>query len=47
VDKAGLADPWGKPYQYDPTGKRNGGNKPDVWSDGPDGKPIGNWRGSL
>ncbi len=29
-------------YQYDPTGPRNGGTKPDIWVDTPRG-PIGNW----
>jgi hypothetical protein len=42
--KATLTDPWGKRYQYDPKGKRNGGNKPDVWTEDPDKNEIGNWQ---
>ncbi len=38
-----LIDPWKKPYQYDPNGSHNGGNKPDVWTQAPDGSVIGNW----
>jgi general secretion pathway protein G len=38
-----LTDPWGKPYQYDPNGTRNQGNKPDVWTQAPDQTVIGNW----
>ena len=37
-----LIDPWGRPYQYDPAGSNNGGLKPDIWSEGPEGQ-IGNW----
>ena len=40
-----LNDPWGHPYQYDPNGSRNSGNKPDIWTQAPDGKTIGNWPG--
>jgi hypothetical protein len=42
-----LNDPWGRPYQYSTSGRKNGG-RPDVWSCGPlhkssgDGH-IGNW----
>ena len=38
-----LIDPWGKHYQYDPSGRRNQGFKPDVWAATPEGKTIGNW----
>jgi hypothetical protein len=38
-----LKDPWGKEYQYDRAGKKNGGKKPDIWFVAPDGKKIGNW----
>jgi len=39
-----LKDPWGRPYQYDPSGSHHGGLKTDVWSVGPDGQQqIGNW----
>jgi hypothetical protein len=30
-----LTDPWGRLYQFDMRGIRNGGRKPDVWSLGP------------
>ncbi len=36
-------DPWGKPYQYRAPGVHNL-NSFDVWSVGPDGKVIGNWK---
>ena len=44
--KDSLIDPWGRPYEYDPKGKKNDGRKPDIWSLGPrhkDGEIIGNW----
>ncbi len=30
-------------YQYDAAGKKNGGTKPDIWTETPDKKIIGNW----
>jgi hypothetical protein len=46
-DRTALLDPWGRLYQYDVAGKRNGGVCPDIWSQGPrPGDPasiIGNW----
>jgi len=40
-----LVDPWGKPFQYDPSGQHNGGTRPDVFTIDPDsGQPIGNWK---
>jgi hypothetical protein len=33
--REGLLDPWGRPYQYDPAGPKNGGKRPDIWSLGP------------
>lgn len=43
--KEALKDVWGQPYKYDPNGPKNGGKKPDIWSEGPPGQkqPIGNW----
>jgi hypothetical protein len=38
-----LTDPWGKKYQYDPAGPKNGGKIPDVWTVTPDKQTIGNW----
>jgi hypothetical protein len=38
-----LLDPWGVPFQYDRTGKRNNGLRPDIYCKAPDGKIIGNW----
>jgi hypothetical protein len=42
VQEKALKDPWGNVYQYDPRGKKNGGNRPDIWCEH-DGKQIGNW----
>jgi general secretion pathway protein G len=44
MDADALKTPWGAQYNYDPNGGRNGGNKPDIWADSPQG-PIGNWPG--
>jgi general secretion pathway protein G len=38
-----LKTPWGTSYQYDASGPNNGGNKPDIWAEGPGGVKIGNW----
>jgi hypothetical protein len=43
VETKALIDPWDKPYQYDLSGKRNNGKKPDVWAVAPDKTLIGNW----
>jgi hypothetical protein len=46
VEKRTLNDSWGRPYQYDPRGPKNGGKRPDIWSLGlPNrkGELIGNW----
>jgi general secretion pathway protein G len=41
-----LRDPWGRYYQYDQSGGRNGGVKPDIWCRSPDSnKDIGNFPG--
>jgi general secretion pathway protein G len=42
-----LMDPWGKPFQYDPSGGHNGGMKPDIFTTGPRGQTIGNWPGGA
>jgi hypothetical protein len=39
-----LIDPWGLLCQYDPTGPKNKGAKPDVWTVAPDKTVIGNWK---
>ena len=31
-DQDALRDPWGGTYQYDPSGPRNGGRRPDIWA---------------
>ena len=41
---ANFSDPWGNRIQYDPTGPRNDGVKPDIWTTNPSGKIIGNWQ---
>jgi general secretion pathway protein G len=38
-----LKDPWGKPYQIDPSGTHNSGMKADVFTQAPNGQMIGNW----
>src|SRR5262249_10666184 len=38
-----LHDPWEKHYLYDPTGPRNDGRRPDVWTMPPEEETIGNW----
>lgn len=38
-----LLDPWGKQYQYDPSGQHNNGNTPSIFTQSPDGKLIGNF----
>jgi hypothetical protein len=44
IEESGLIDPWGHPYQLDPSGAHHNGQRPDVYSNGPDGATlIGNW----
>ena len=43
LKRENLIDPWKKPYQYDATGPKNDGKKPDVWTVTPDKQTIGNW----
>ena len=39
-----LSDPWNRPYQYDPSGSRNNGLQPDIYTTIPNGQGIiGNW----
>jgi hypothetical protein len=38
-----LVDPWGKEFHYEIAGKNNQGNQPDIWTETPDKKVIGNW----
>lgn len=38
-----LIDPWGQPMIYDPSGAKNNGTQPDIWTVAPDGAVIGNW----
>jgi general secretion pathway protein G len=45
LEQTALADPWGQPYGYDPSGAHNGGHKPDIWVTRPTGQ-IGNWTGN-
>jgi uncharacterized protein (TIGR03067 family) len=42
-DKRALVDPWNLLYQYDPTGPRNDGKRPDIWTVAPGKQVIGNW----
>jgi len=46
TNKDDLADPFGRQYEYDAAGAKNGGRTPDVWSLGPrhlKDAIIGNW----
>jgi hypothetical protein len=43
VGPAGLRDPWKHEYQYDPTGRKNKGERPDIWTVTPTREVIGNW----
>ena len=38
-----LRDPWGRPYQMDPAGPRNGGMKADIFTTTPKGQLVGNF----
>jgi hypothetical protein len=44
-----LIDPWGRPYHYDRKGEHNGGQHPDIWSEGIDPTDpsaiLSNWDG--
>ena len=43
VEAKALINPWDKEFQYDAGGKHNDGKKPDIWTETPDKKTIGNW----
>jgi hypothetical protein len=43
VDSNNLRDPWKHEYRYDPFGRRNKGNRPDIWTVTPTKEVIGNW----
>jgi hypothetical protein len=47
IDKHALKDPWGRPYQYDPTTTNPTTEQPLIWSEGPSpgepGSKISNW----
>ncbi|HEY1375268.1 MAG TPA: type II secretion system protein GspG [Gemmataceae bacterium] len=38
-----LRDPWKHEYQYDPAGRKNKGERPDIWTVTPGREVIGNW----
>ena len=39
-----ILDPWGKEFQYDISGKKTKNKEvPDIWTETPDKKIIGNW----
>ena len=38
-----LVDPWGQPYQFDPSGTRNQSFQPDIWTTHPTLGTFGNW----
>jgi type II secretory pathway pseudopilin PulG len=43
VSADALRTPWGGQYQFNPSGPRNNGFKPDIWAEAPNGVQIGNW----
>jgi general secretion pathway protein G len=43
IEESMLTPPIGGQWQYDAAGGRNKGLKPDIWADGRNGQPIGNW----
>jgi hypothetical protein len=43
VSAPNLRDPWQHQYQYDPAGRKNNGERPDIWTVTPAKKVIGNW----
>src|SRR2546423_8792915 len=43
INRAGLRDPWQHEYQYDPNGRKNKGERPDIWTVTPSHEVIGNW----
>lgn len=43
VTPDGLRDPWKHEYHYDPTGRKNKGTRPDIWTVTPTKEVIGNW----
>jgi Type II secretion system (T2SS), protein G len=43
VQPHAILDPWDNEFQYDVTGKRNDGKKPDIWAVSPSEVTIGNW----
>ncbi len=38
-----LLDPWGHEFHYDISGKHNKGERPDIWTETPSKKVVGNW----
>jgi hypothetical protein len=43
IGDTGLRDPWRHEYQYDPNGRKNKGERPDIWTVTPSREVIGNW----
>jgi hypothetical protein len=43
IDSTDLRDPWKREYQYDPAGRKNKGERPDIWTVTPGREVIGNW----
>ena len=42
-NKDALIDPWKRMYHYQPSGEKNDGKRPDIWTETPDKQVIGNW----
>jgi hypothetical protein len=43
IESSSLRDPWKREYQYDPAGRKNKGERPDIWTVTPSREVIGNW----
>ena len=43
VSPDSLQDPWKQEFHYDPSGRKNKGTRPDIWTVTPAKEVIGNW----
>lgn len=44
VMREALLDPWERPYSYEKAGKKNDGERPDIWTVTPAKETLGNWQ---
>lgn len=47
ANQENLLDPWGRPYNYDPSGQKNNGLTPDIWCDSQQFGVISNWTKNI